>query len=69
MFTRALGEPKCVCVCVCVCVTSYLFGGSPSDEGETDVYFTLQCIQGATLCSVFSYPILLNQHSVVWHTK
>ena len=49
----------CVCVCVCVCSFPSIFVTVPTDQGETDVYLTLQCIQGLQFCSLCS--VLLNQ--------
>ena len=45
-----------VCVCVCVCVCSFPPILWQSHGSRRDVYFTLQCIQGTTPCSVFFCP-------------
>ena len=49
-----LPPPLWLCVCVCV-LFSHLFW-RPSHGSRRDVSFTLQCIQGTTLCSVFFCP-------------
>ena len=54
-YVQLLQLPGVVCVCV---FFSHLFWRQ-SHGSRRDVYFTLQCIQGTTLCSVFS--VLLNQ--------